>query len=1390
MTARRTCVLLMLCFVSLASWASPASPNVVMSQVYGGGGASSGSPAYTNDYVELFNASTAEVAIGGWSLQYGSSTGQFGSSSGNIYTFPAGTTIAAGRYLLVKLGSAGSLGAPVPGDLTSTGLSMAAGSGKVALVTSGTALGCGATATPCSLPDERIIDLVAWGAATNGEGGTTVNNGTGLNSSLGAVRKLDGCQDTDNNGDDFFVATTGSGLVPRTAASPAHTCGAANFAPSIDAPADPIATVAQDSAPFAVTLTGSDDGGLFDWSAAAGTGVSSVTLASGQGTPSATFTVTLEPGFYGQATFVASLSDSVNAPVTRTINIAVTSLIPNDAPSINGFANPVTTVDQDAAPFLVSFSGFDDNGIYNWSATAGAGVSNVSVQDGQSTSNVTYSVTLTPGFSGTATFTASLSDDVNAPVNATVTIVVTAAPPPPIDHIVISQIYGGGGNSNASYQNDFVELYNPTTAAVDLGGWTVQYASASGTGFWQTQPLGGVMQPGEYYLISLATGGATGSPLPAANINGSLNLSASTGKVALARNGDALEGCPIGDPMLVDLVGYGSSANCREGATNAPGGSNTTAMFRKNGGFTDTNVNGSDFMTAVPNPRRTTPIVEIGPYVLSVDPRLNATTAPRDANITVNFTEAVDVTGTWFDISCATTGQHNDATVGGGGSTWIIVPNVNFQPGEVCSVTILHGAIHDQDLDDSGPNTDTLTSDFTWSFSIATGAAPAYGPEVHLTMGNPSDAEADVNMPDNYLMMKPEMAISYNRDRGTPNWVSWHLDETWVGSLSRVDTFRGDPGVPAEWYRVLANDYFGSGFDRGHMTPNADRDPETSVPINQATFLMSNMIPQAPDNNQGPWANMENYLRTLLPANEVYIVSGGAGIGGSGSGGFMTTIANGHVSVPAQTWKVALVLPKDSGDDVQRATAATRTIAVIMPNTQGIRNVDWQNYLVTVDQVEALTGYDFFENVADAVENSIEAGLNGANPPGVEDQSFSLSEDDVATFTIASVSPDDNPLTYTIVTAPQHGTLSGSGATQTYTPAPDFNGTDTFTFNVSNGSSSSNVATMTITVLEVNDAPVASADVYSTNEDAAVAFRASALTTNDAAGPANESAQVLSVSGVAATADTHGTVSLESAMVTYTPAPDFNGAASFIYEVCDNGITRGLAAPLCTTGTVNVQVGAVNDAPVITAFTGPASQLSVGTPAAVTAAFYDVDTTDTHTATFAWGDGSSSTMNCTSGTCAATHVYSAAGLYTVTIVVADGNGGLATSTLTPVVVYDVNAGEVTGGGWFSTAAGKANVVANARYLKGAATPSGIVKLETASTIFESTSLDWLVVAGTSAELRGRGTVNGVANYTFTATATDAAPDAFRIRIWDPATGVVLYDTTGVQPLGGGNITVH
>lgn len=202
--------------------ANSQSTTVVISQVYPGGGSGTAGVTYKNDYVELHNVSAVTQDISNFSLQYGSATGNFGSSASQIYGFQANTTIAAGAYLLIQVGTAGAAGVdlPVTPDLISANLNLGAANGKIALVNIATGLGCGATATPCTLPSSSIVDLLSWGTANNAEGGVAV---AALSITTGAIRKINGCQDTDNNLTDFDVITN---PVPRNSASPVNVCGA------------------------------------------------------------------------------------------------------------------------------------------------------------------------------------------------------------------------------------------------------------------------------------------------------------------------------------------------------------------------------------------------------------------------------------------------------------------------------------------------------------------------------------------------------------------------------------------------------------------------------------------------------------------------------------------------------------------------------------------------------------------------------------------------------------------------------------------------------------------------------------------------------------------------------------------------------------------------------------------------------------------------------------------------------------------------------------------------------------------------------------------------------------------------------------------------------------
>lgn len=232
----------------------------------------------------------------------------------------------------------------------------------------------------------------------------------------------------------------------------------------------------------------------------------------------------------------------------------------------------------------------------------------------------------------------------------------------------------------------------------------------------------------------------------------------------------------------------------------------------------------------------------------------------------------------------------------------------------------------------------------------------------HLLLGNPSEAGVD---PNNFLMIKPQYALSYNRDRATANWASWQLNQSWLGQTKRQDDFREDPALPPAWHQVDENDYRDSGYDRGHLVPSGDR--TASRADNTATFVMTNIIPQTPENNREPWRELEEYCRSLVrQGKELYIV---AGVYEN-----REDIANGTVTAPRRTWKVVVVLDEE-GQGLQGIDRDTRVIAVDVPNYLKV-NHDWRTYRVSVDTLETLTGYDFLSNVSHRIQADIEANVD------------------------------------------------------------------------------------------------------------------------------------------------------------------------------------------------------------------------------------------------------------------------------------------------------------------------------------------------------------------------------------------------------------------------------
>jgi endonuclease G, mitochondrial len=247
--------------------------------------------------------------------------------------------------------------------------------------------------------------------------------------------------------------------------------------------------------------------------------------------------------------------------------------------------------------------------------------------------------------------------------------------------------------------------------------------------------------------------------------------------------------------------------------------------------------------------------------------------------------------------------------------------------------------------------------------------APTGNP--NLLLGNPSNATADVSNHENYLMVKPQYVLSYSRRKGIPNWVSWRLnadDLAVQGTSRRQNDFRPDPALPPDWPATHPKDYTGSGFDRGHMANSEDRSINPSN--NSATFLMTNMLPQAPDNNRGVWVQLENYCRELArQGKELYIISGPQGQGGVGERGPLKNLPLGQL-VPANTWKVVLVT--DKGRGIGGIDKNTRAFAVSIPNTQGIKHNSWRSYRKTVREIEKNTGYNFFSALPTDVQEAIE----------------------------------------------------------------------------------------------------------------------------------------------------------------------------------------------------------------------------------------------------------------------------------------------------------------------------------------------------------------------------------------------------------------------------------
>jgi uncharacterized repeat protein (TIGR01451 family) len=244
--------------------------------------------------------------------------------------------------------------------------------------------------------------------------------------------------------------------------------------------------------------------------------------------------------------------------------------------------------------------------------------------------------------------------------------VLFASPASAVSDIVISQVYGGGGNSGATLTNDFIELFNRGNSAISLSGWSVQYASATGTTWQRTNLTNVTLQPGQYYLIQEAQGAGGTTALPTPDAIGTIPMAGTAGKVALVTNQVLLTGaCPGSAAGVIDFVGFGTTANCFEGAGPTPAPSNTTAVLRAGNGCTDTDSNPADFASGAPNPRNTaTTLAPCGPVLPTLSVNDVALAEGNAGTTTFTFTVSLSAPagpgGVTFDIATA----DNTATTG------------------------------------------------------------------------------------------------------------------------------------------------------------------------------------------------------------------------------------------------------------------------------------------------------------------------------------------------------------------------------------------------------------------------------------------------------------------------------------------------------------------------------------------------------------------------------------------------------------------------------------------------------------------------------------------------------------------------------------------------------
>ncbi len=624
-----------------------------------------------DEFIELFNPTDHSIDITGWKIRRSSSTGA--TSAHHTIGETLGTVILnpGQHFLLTNDNASNSYSGSVSGDETyGTGF---ADNGGIALV-----LADGTT----------VVDQVGMSSGSAYKEGTTLTAMSGT-SEQSYERKLGGlsgsCFDTNDNANDFFLnsgtsnpqnllsdATFCAGVETVTPTGTATTTDSSTETPTSTITDTPSATTSATATPTQTTAASySPRDVVINEVAWAGTQASANdewielynntnsaidlngwTLQADDGTPNIALNGTIPAhGYYllertddttvndipADQIYTGAL-ENTNEPLTlRDAAANVIDTANGDGGAwLAGTLSPPCSMERTDATLADSDANWQTNDGITQNGLDANGDPICGTPKNQNSASLSMG-TPTPTQTGTLTATRTPTVSTTPTPTATTTSTTQSA------HLVISQIYGGGGNSGATYQNDFVEIFNPGTVAVNLNGWSVQYAGATGTSWSNKTDLPAfTLAPGQYFLIGEHSGGANGAPLPNVDASADINLSGSAGKIALVASTTLLSGsgCPL-DASVADFVGYGTTPNCSETAPTGNTLSNTSAAFRQSDGCQDTDDNSADFVELTPDPRNSaSPLNSCQPTATStVTPTLGTPTQTPSATQTFTPTQ-------------------------------------------------------------------------------------------------------------------------------------------------------------------------------------------------------------------------------------------------------------------------------------------------------------------------------------------------------------------------------------------------------------------------------------------------------------------------------------------------------------------------------------------------------------------------------------------------------------------------------------------------------------------------------------------------------------------------------------------------------------------------------